>query len=73
MATRRLLDFEELAAITGRSIRTLRDQRLKGEGLGSVGYKLDGRVVFEVTEVEQYLDACKDQERREREAIHNGG
>lgn len=73
MTTQRFMTFEDLADLTGRPIKTLRHQRLHGEGLGSIGYRVDGRVLFEVTEVEQYLDACKDQERREREAIHNGG
>lgn len=72
MTTRRLLDFEQLAELTGRPIRTLRDQRLKGDGLGSLGYKLDGRIVFDIAEVEEYLKTAKLHERREREAIQNG-
>jgi hypothetical protein len=66
------MTFEELADLTGRPIKTLRHQRLHGEGLGSVGFKVDGRVLFDVGDVEEYLARCKDLERREREA-RNGG
>ncbi len=69
----RFMTFEELAQLTGRPVKTLRHQRLMGEGLGALGFRVDGRVLFAVDEVEGYLATCKDRERRQRELLARGG
>ena len=64
-----LIHIRQLSALYGIPLATLRDQRYRGEGLGALGFLLDGRVMFRRGDVEEYVAKRERQDRLDRERL----
>ena len=60
------LSIWQVSELSGTPVSTLRDHRYRGEGLGALGFRLDGRIIFDRAEVEEYIANAKRQDRLDR-------